>query len=53
MLIALVPILMLVAGLVIVATTAKPPWHEFGRWLGLGGAIGIAVAYATHMVKIG
>lgn len=52
MLIALVPILMLLAGLLLYATT-KDPWHEFGRWIGFAGAIGIAVAYATHMVKIG
>ncbi len=52
MLIALIPILMMIIGLVLFAT-ASEPWKEFGRWLGFAGAIGIAVAYATHMVKLG
>jgi hypothetical protein len=52
MLIALVPIIMLVIGLLLYATT-NDPWKEFGRWLGLAGAIGLAIAYASHMVKLG
>jgi len=52
MLIALVPILMLIVGLLMYATCSDP-WKEFGRWIGFAGAIGIAVAYATHMIKVG
>jgi len=51
MAIAIIPILMIVAGILIYLLSDKG--KEIGRGCFWAGFIGLAIAYATHMVHIG
>lgn len=53
MAIAIVPILMIIAGLLLYVLTTKAESKEFGRAMFWAGWIGIALAYATRMVHLG
>ena len=51
MAIAIVPILMIVIGIMVFMLSAKA--QEIGRGCFWAGFIGLAIAYATHMVHLG
>lgn len=53
MAIAIVPIIMIIAGILIFLMSDKDKGKEIGRGCFWAGFIGLAIAYATHMVHIG
>ncbi len=53
MALAIVPILMIVVGILMFALAANSKVQEAGRLALAAGLIGLAIAYATHMVHIG
>lgn len=53
MIVAIVPVLMAVAGALVYALSANPKVAELGRICAFAGFIGVAISYAGHVVSLG